>query len=368
MSKHYFLAQASRFSAGERLGHLFAVGTKKSQKSLCAHLAERYGSDEAHVAVTKNGRTALAIALKTVLEPGSKVVMNGFTCHAVIEAITAAKMTPIFADINPETLHYDDKTLEKLLAKHPDIKGIIIQNTLGIPVDIAKFEKLAAKFNFQIFEDMAHCTGAHYADGREIGTVGVATALSFGKEKSIDATTGGAVIIRDLNTPAIKTPTKGPKFSDLFRARFYPSFCAAYRLLTKIKLGTLWMGFLLKTHQIERSANNKLDFSRRAPRFVYKLALRQLEQLPKNPQPIRKFVLVNNRDELLAKLKRNGYYFDGFWFEKPIAPERLYKKVHFDEAACPNATKIAQEIINIPTHYAEADLKPALKIIEGYKK
>ncbi len=367
MSKHYFLAQASRFSAGERFKRLFAVGTKKGQKELCAYLAKRYGSDEAHVAITKNGRTALAIALKTTLEPGSKVVVNGFTCYAVLEALKAAKMVPVFADINPETLHYDEKILAALL-KERDIKGIIIQNTLGLPVDIAKIENLTKKSGIKIFEDMAHCTGTYYKDGREVGTVGVAAALSFGKEKSLDAAAGGAVVIRDLSFPAVKAPKKHATFADTFRARFYPTFCAFYRLLAKIKLETIWMGFLIKTHQVERSANNKLDFERRAPRFTAKIVLKQLQNLPKNRQPIRKFVLVRDRDELLVKLKRNGYHFDGFWFETPIAPERFYKKANFDESACPNATKIAKEIINLPTHYDEANLIPALKIIEEYKK
>lgn len=368
MSKHYFLGQASRFSAGERFKHLFTVGTKKGQKELCSYLAKRYGSDEAHVAITKNGRTALAIALKATLEPGSKVVVNGFTCYAVLEALKAAKMVPVFADVSPDTLHYDDKILEQLIAKEKDIKGIIIQNTLGMTVDIEKIEKLTEKAGIKIFEDMAHCTGAYYKDGREVGTVGVAAALSFGKEKSLDAAAGGAIVIRDLSLPAIKTPAKHATFADTFRARFYPTFCAFYRLLAKIKLETVWMGFLIKTHQVERSANNKLDFTRRAPRFTAKIILKQLQNLPKNRQPIRKFVFVNNRDELLAKLKRNGYHFDGFWFETPIAPERFYKKANFDEAACPNATKVAKEIINLPIHYDEASLKPALKIIEEYKK
>ncbi|MDO4760260.1 MAG: aminotransferase class I/II-fold pyridoxal phosphate-dependent enzyme [Candidatus Saccharibacteria bacterium] len=368
MPKHFFLGQASHFTARERLNRLFTIGTKKSQRELCDLLIKRYGGDKDHVALTKNGRTALAIALKTALEPGSKVVVNGFTCYAVLEALQAAKMTPVFADVNPETLHYDDKILGDLLKKHKDIKGIIIQNTLGMPVDIEKIEKLTAKNQIKIFEDMAHCTGVHYQDGREVGTVGVAAALSFGKEKSLDAAAGGAVIIRDINLPAIKAPTKRSRFADTFRARLYPSFCAIYRALARVKLETLWMGFLIKTHQVERSANNKLDFNRRPPRFVAKIILGQFRWLPKDRKPIRKFVYVKNRDDLLAKLKRKGYHFDGFWFETPIAPERFYKKAHFDEAACPNATRVAKEIINLPTHYDEAKLKPALKIIEEYKK
>lgn len=368
MSKHYFLGQAAHFSRAERLKHTFSIGRKKDFRKLRAFLADKYGSDIDHVAITKNGRTALAIALKTNLEKSAKVVINGFTCYAVIEAVKAAGMTPVFADIEEKTLHFDAKTLEKVLASNDNVQGIIIQNTLGMPVDIAAIEKVAEEHGLKIFEDMAHCTGIKYADGREAGTVGVAAALSFGKEKSIDAITGGAVILRDLTLPSVKNPRKRPSFADTFRARFYPLFGAIYRGLAHIKLEKIWMGFLIKTHQVERSANSKLDFERRPAYFVAKTALRQLKSLPKDRQPIRKYVLVNNRDEVLAKLKDAGYYFDGFWFETPIAPARFYKKANFDEDECKTATRIAAEIINLPTHYDDKALEPALKIIEEYKK
>ena len=367
MSK-YFLGQAAHFSRLERLKHTFSIGRKKDFQKLSTLLADKYGSNLSHVAITKNGRTALAIALKANLEKGAKVVVNGFTCYAVLEAVEAAGMTPVFADINEKTLHYDAKILQKVLEKNENVQGIIVQNTLGMPVDIVAIEEVTKEHGLKIFEDMAHCTGIKYADGREVGTVGVAAALSFGKEKSIDAIVGGAVVLRDLSLPGVKIPRKKPSFADVFRARFYPLFGAIYRGLARIKLEKIWMGFLIKTNQVERSANSKLDFERRPAYFVAKTALRQFKKLPENRQPIRKFAFVKNRDELLEKLKAAGYYFDGFWFETPIAPARFYEKANFDEDACKTATRVAAEIINLPTHYDEKVLEPALKIIEEYKK
>lgn len=369
MPKHYFLGQNAHFSRRERLAHTFAFGLPKDSRKLHEYLANRYQTSPNHVAITKNGRSALAIALQFNLKKGSEVIINGFTCYAVIEALKAAGMKPVFADINRETLHFDAKTLKNALEKHPKVKGLIIQNTLGMPVDIESIEKFAQKHGLKIFEDMAHCAGVFYPDGREVGTVGIAAALSFGKEKSIDSITGGAVILHDASLPAIKAPSKLPKFSDTFRARFYPLFGAIYRGLTKIKLGSIWMGFLIKTKQVERSANSKLDLTRRPAHFVTKTALKQFQKLPKiGRPPIRTFYLVNNRDEVLNKLRQNGFYFDGEWFETPIAPERFYKKAHFPEDECPVAVEVAQKIINLPSHYNKAALKPAIKIIEEYTK
>ena len=68
----------------------------------------------------------------------------------------------------------------------------------------------------------------------------------------------------------------------------------------------------------------------------------------------------------MRKLQEAGYYFGGFWYERPVSPERYYKKTHFPEKDCPEAVKIAEQIINFPTYYADEELKPAREIVKPY--
>ena len=121
---------------------------------------------------------------------------------------------------------------------------------------------------------------------------------------------------------------------------------------------------LLKIHFIERSADAKLNVEKRMPHWQAKLALEKMRKLTKTNKPLREFFLVKNRDEVLAKLKKAGFNFDEFWYEVPISPARYYKKVHFPEKECPNATLVAAKIVNIPNYYKKSDLKPAIKIIK----
>ena len=127
------------------------------------------------------------------------------------------------------------------------------------------------------------------------------------------------------------------------------------------------MRCLVKIHWVEKSADNRLDLERKIAKFEAKLALKQLKRLKKSGEaPIREFCLVRNRAEVLKKLQAKGYYFGGFWYEKPVSPERYYKKVHFPEDKCPVATEVATKIINLPTYYNKKDLEPARKIIAEY--
>ena len=363
-----FLGQAANYHASDIIRHILAFGTKKDSEKLRQYLASRYATPPNKVTLYHNGRSALATAIKATTPTKGAVLVNGFTCYAVFEAVRAANCTPIFADITPKTLHYDDKELEKQLKLHPDLKTIIIQNSLGIPVDIAKLEKIAKKHQLNIIEDMAHCAGIKYLDGREAGTIGDAAVFSFGKGKSIDTISGGALVLRK-DTPSVKRPHYKPSFSDTLRDRWYPFFGACMRGAHHIKCQKIITGILLKFHWIERSADAKLSTKTRLTHWQAKLALHQFEKIPsRGKKPIRQYFLVKNRDEVLQKLKKQGFFFDEIWYDRPVSPIRYYKKVNFPEKDCPNAVEITDSIINIPTFYSKKTLEPAIKIIKEYIK
>ncbi|MBR3132184.1 aminotransferase class I/II-fold pyridoxal phosphate-dependent enzyme [Candidatus Saccharibacteria bacterium] len=363
--KRYFLGLAANYDAEDRRAQLFSLGRDEDRTDLAKFLERKY---DGKAILTKNGRSALALALKAYFKEGDRIIVNGFTCFAVYEAVKEVGLVPVFADITRKDLNFSIETLEKVLKMSEEKpRGIIIQNTFGNPVDIEAIEKFAKENDLVIIEDLAHATGVRYPDGREVGTVGVATALSFGKEKSIDTISGGAVILRHPCLNEIEAPSKAPKLSDHLRARFYPTFGAACRALSHIHLGGVLMKILIKIHWVERSADNKLDCERKISKFEARLALRQIKSLKRSGEvPLREFYLVKERDLVLKKLAEKGYYFGGFWYEKPVSPERYYKKVHFPEKECPNAVFISEHIINFPNYYTRRILEPARKIVQDY--
>ncbi len=360
----FFLGQAANYRPVDILKHTFAVGGATDSKDLRRYLAVRYQSTADKVALFHNGRSALACALKLLAPAHSEVLINGFTCYAVVEAVRSARLTPVFADIDKETLHFDADELEQKIKQHPHLKAIIIQNSLGIPVDIKKIEKVAKAHDLLIIEDLAHCTGTKYPDGREVGTVGDATALSFGKGKSIDTISGGALIMRD--TP-VTQPQLRPPLPDSLRDRWYPILGLLMRGARYLHAHKLVTGGFLKLGLIERSADAVLDPKVRLTHWQARLALSQLKARPaRRRSPLREHYLVDNRDKVLDELTKKGYIFQEIWYETPVSPARYYKKVHFDEAECPNAVKIAEHIVNLPDYYPKEQLQPAVKIIKEH--
>ncbi len=360
MKKHYYLGLNARRKHAWR--HLFSKGRESDAAALKKALEKKCGGT---AVLTKNGRTGLAMALKAYFTPGDAVIVNGFTCFAVIEAIKAAGLVPVYADISRKTLNFSEKSLRETIKRPMKniISGIIVQNTLGNPVDMQMVERFAGRNGLIIIEDLAHSVGVKYPDGREAGTVGAAVVYSFGKDKAIDTISGGAVVFRHPCKNAVKAPELPPRKSDNTRERLYPLLAGMVRGFTHFHLGGVLMRAFLKLRLIERSADNRLDFERKMPNFEAKSAFSQFRTAYGVE---REFELVSDRAKCLEELKVAGYHFAGYWYEKPIAPERYYKKAGFVEENCPEATFVAEHIINIPTYYSEDQLKRAREIIRKH--
>ena len=379
-----FLGLASNYHARDIWRHSFAHGSKKDYAALEAELAKRYGSDLARTSLIFSGRSAIALALKSFiasgqLQKGDHVAVNAFTCYAVVQAVRHAGLTPVFIDleeaINGEILpNYSAKTLDDLAKKDQKLKCFILQNTFGFPVDIRQFEKVRQAHRLLFLEDLAHCAGRKYPDGREIGTVGDATCLSFGKGKSLDTITGGAVVLRgDTNFPKSfdKTTLKSRELAGgpASRASWYPFFAAIARGLAHLHLEKLWLGFLLKVHAIERSGDTPLRLDATISHWQAKLALCQLQTLKNSP--LREFFLVDDRDACLEELRKHGAHLEEFWYEVPVAPERYYKKADFPEKSCPHAVFFAEHVLNLPTWYVskrrQKEVTNARQIIKSHE-
>ena len=379
-----FLGLASNYRAKDILKHTFALGTKKDYKALERELAKRYNASLENVSLIYSGRSAISIALKSFIlsgkiEKGDFVAVNSFTCHAVIEAIETADLKPLYVDLektddNKILPNYSASSLEKAKRKNNRLKVFILQNTFGIPIELEKFQKIKDKYNLLCLEDLAHSAGRFYklhsGEKIEIGNFGDAACLSFGKGKAIDTIIGGAVILRNPElslAPTLKKEwlLKTP-IPDSMRAAAYPLLGAIARGLSHIHLEKPWLGILLKLKWIERSADTKLRETYTISTWQASLALKQLKKL--KPMPLREYILVRNKEEVLDRLRAEGFHLEESWYEVPISPIRYFKSTNFPIENCPNAVFFANHVLNLPTWYKDKKHKKEIEKLKTFLK
>ena len=107
--------------------------------------------------------------------------------------------TPLFADIDPETLNMDPKKVEELCQKHPNVKAIVPVHFGGAPCDMPAIREIADRYDCVVIEDAAHGLGGRYSTGEMIGSCGNSemTGFSFHPVKSITTGEGGVLTTND---------------------------------------------------------------------------------------------------------------------------------------------------------------------------
>ena len=356
--------------------NLFArktVDATQQQKEL---LGQKYAGQ---ATLTYKGREALELALKNSgLPAGSAVGINGFTCYVVYLAVQNAGYEPIFVDVVPGQTNFGLAELKHAHGKHTNLKAIIVQNTLGYPADMPALETYCRQFGLMIIEDLAHSIGITYSDGREAGTVGDFTMLSFSQDKTLDVVAGGAVIDRrkSPSEPSVNLAVIGAK--QRLKNRLYPFWTAIIRDTYPIGLGRILHFGLKKLHWMATPMSDDLEglhvmsdtaasllmdrwqtreaelAHRRQITIVYQqqlaAGLQFIHQVGSTPCYLRFPIWVEGRDSLISFLRGQQIFIGDTWYDAPIGPKNYMAKTNYQAGSCPNAEDLAGHIVNLPTH------------------
>ena len=143
-----------------------------------------------------NGTDAIALTLRALgIGPGDEVVTSPLSAAFSALAVMMTGARPVFADIDPERLTIDPDAVSRAIG--PRTKAILPVHLYGQAADMRALARVAARTNVAIVED---CCQAHLAtaDGRPVGTIGIAGAFSFYPTKNLGALgDGGAVVTND---------------------------------------------------------------------------------------------------------------------------------------------------------------------------
>lgn len=137
-----------------------------------------------------SARTAVQAALRDAgIEGDDEVLLPGYTCHAVDEAVSRTA-TPVYVDV------HRDSTLDLGAASEqvtPDTAAIVPTHLYGIECDMDAVSRFASDHGIVVIEDAAQAL-ANLFTSEQIGTRADYTAFSFRFYKEITAFTGGLLL------------------------------------------------------------------------------------------------------------------------------------------------------------------------------
>jgi len=142
-----------------------------------------------HGIACASGTDALLLPLKALdLQPGDEVITTPFTFFATAGTIHNAGGTPVFADIDPETMNISPAAIEAAIT--PRTRAIIVVHLFGQMAAMDLIGPIAARHGLPVIEDGAQSIGARRKiDGvwRASGELGSVGTLSFFPTKNLGA-------------------------------------------------------------------------------------------------------------------------------------------------------------------------------------
>ncbi|MDD3118523.1 MAG: aminotransferase class I/II-fold pyridoxal phosphate-dependent enzyme [Victivallales bacterium] len=168
------------------------ITTGKHNAALEQEICAYTGAAEA-VAVC-SGTAGMHCLLQALgIGPGDEVITPSMTWVSTVNLISILGATPVFADIDRDTMLVTPETVAACLT--PKTKAIIPVHFAGQPCDIDAIYALAEPRGIAVIEDAAHAIGTRYK-GRHVGTRGSAV-YSMHPIKNITAGEGGVVVGSD---------------------------------------------------------------------------------------------------------------------------------------------------------------------------
>jgi len=157
---------------------------------------------------TSNGTSALHISLLiSGVESGDEVITQPLTFVATCNAINYCNASPIFIDVDKDTMGMSPAALEIFLKENAivknqqcinkitgeRIKACIPMHTFGYPCRIDEIQRICKQWHIALVEDSAESLGSFYND-QHTGTFGDFGVISFNGNKIITSGGGGCIL------------------------------------------------------------------------------------------------------------------------------------------------------------------------------
>jgi dTDP-4-amino-4,6-dideoxygalactose transaminase len=133
-------------------------------------------------------------ALVLDVKPGDEVIIPAFTFVSTANAFALRGAKPVFIDVRPDTLNFDERQFEALITDRT--RAAVPVHYAGVGCEMDEILRVADKHGVAIVEDNAHGLFGTYR-GKFLGTFGRLATQSFHETKNFSCGEGGALLIND---------------------------------------------------------------------------------------------------------------------------------------------------------------------------
>lgn len=301
-----------------------------------------------HALGVSSGTDALLLALMALgIGPGDEVLCPSFTFFATAGSVARVGATPVFVDSDLETYNIDVQDAARKIT--PRAKAIMPVHLFGQCADMDAVNALAAEHKLRVIEDAAQSFGAKYK-GRQSGTMGDFGAYSFFPTKNLGALGDAGMLVTHDDALAerariLRVHGSSPKY-------YHKCIGGNFRI------DTVQAAFL----RVKLTRLEGYNRARKANAQHYTQELSILGAGPDAPLVLpqeadfgehiwNQYTLrvrgTGRRDALRSRLQKEGIGTE-IYYPVPLHGQECFR--HLAQPPCPNAAKLAGEVLSIPVY------------------
>ncbi len=287
--------------------------------------------------------------------PDDEVLCPAFTFVSSVNAFVLRGARPVFVDIRPDTLNIDERLVEAAITPHT--KALVVVHYAGVGCEMDPLMALAERYDLTVVEDNAHGLFGRY-HGRDLGSFGAMSTLSFHETKNLTCGEGGALV---LNDGALVERAEIIREKGTNRSRFYRGQIDKY---TWVDVGSSYLPSDLLAAYLcaQLEARERVQARRRAIWDGYDSALAawadasgiSRPQVPahcEHPAHIYYLLLpsLEARTRLLADLRRAMILLTFHY--QPLHLSEMGRQFGGREGQCPVTEEVADRLVRLPVFF-----------------
>ncbi|MCY6483558.1 DegT/DnrJ/EryC1/StrS family aminotransferase [Clostridium aestuarii] len=314
---------------------IMGPNVKKLEAEIAEYTGTKYGIGVA------NGTDALMLTLKALgIGEGDEVITTPFTFFASAETTSVVGATPVFADIEKDTLCIDCDSIEKNITKKT--KAIIPVHIFGQMCDMDRIMEIAEKHNLVVIEDACQAIGAQYK-GKKAGSIGHVGCYSFFPTKNLGGYGDGGMIVTNDDELAEKIKLLRVHGS---KVKYHHEVIGHNSRLDEIQAAIL---------RVKLNYIDKWNDARKEHAHIYNELLKDVDvQLPterENCKHVYHLYTIQSlkRDELAAYLKENGIA-TGIYYPIPVHFQKVYEYLNYKKGDLKNAEDACEKTFALPLY------------------